>query len=991
MKRLTRSGVKQYFCPNPVCGLSFRNQGNLSRHRLDSPGCLMYRLHEEEEDERDTDDSLDDRKPAAWPNEQTEEESDGSIGGFGWNEDNVGDEDANQEEEAQDGEEDENEGPSNSNPDPPTQEEYIPGEEEATKEERVTRNPAFAPDTYAQTTLLKMLNDINAPFHMYKEIMDWGRNAHENGFDFIPKQRTRQGAVNHLRKKFKLDTLKPQQIMVKLPGDDNLEVPVTIFDFTGGLFEMLTDPDLVGDVSLLDVNPNDPFGKYRSRGNRIDCINAGSWYHETHILKCGTDPKKFLVGIIFACDETVLKVGTKAATWPLMFSTTLFSSKLRNQPKAWFPLGYIYDLKILESGNEAQAHQDKHLRFARLHAIFAAVLESFIECQKPEALTDIELTLGGVTKRVDIVVECAFVIGDIQGGDKICCSAPSYNESMRRICRQCDVHGWDCGDSEIKCNKIVQDDIIKLLRAKNFNALDNLNQYHVYSAWFKVSFGACKYGIFSAGCPTEALHSLENGLIKDSITVLIKEMLTKTTSADLDVILKYMARGWNRQHYLTSGTNDNMPRSLFKDGISGLADVTAATQVGKMFAVVIISLTEEGKEFFHGALEGGSKRTNDMREAFQMLLCYWVWLKKDFYWPRGDVKALEAATNAIRTLLAQLHKLLPREAGQGWVKPKYHEQIHVPGDIERNGPPKGSHSGTLECGHKTHVKNPAKNTQRRREVLDWQIACRTNETHVINRAYRYVTARDDVEETQPLPDGFPKNCSKGQVTYTLTQDGRIRGTFNWLSRTNYGAIKQSVMDCLGVVAEKLFRDEDYLSDGTTSDTSFQGYEDQLFPENTIYFNIFTEYRRQQIIFRAHPCYRSGPPFYDWIMVQWTKNRKNKRDRNLTPSHEVDVAYNVDASKKRYYDYAPARIVAFVEVLGKTRLVVESCDIYYKKSSVFTTEWRREINKKTKDPGVHLIDLDSIVRHCLIIPETNDESCNVFHEVWERERWADEFF
>ena len=50
------------------------------------------------------------------------------------------------------------------------------------------------------------------------------------------------------------------------------------------------------------------------------------------------------------------------------------------------------------------------------------------------------------------------------------------------------------------------------------NCTDNLkelNQYHVQNAWFKVDFGGCPFGIFSAACPVEPLHALENGIIAD--------------------------------------------------------------------------------------------------------------------------------------------------------------------------------------------------------------------------------------------------------------------------------------------------------------------------------------------------------------------------------------------------------------------------------------------------------------------------------------------
>jgi hypothetical protein len=47
-----------------------------------------------------------------------------------------------------------------------------------------------------------------------------------------------------------------------------------------------------------------------------------------------------------------------------------------------------------------------------------------------------------------------------------------------------------------------------------------------------------------------------------------------------------------------------------------------------------------------------------------------------------------------------------------------------------------------------------------------------------------------------------------------------------------------------------------------------------------------------------------------------------------------------------------------------------------------------VNALNTRPYVLLIDVDAIVRHCLMIPE-NDEA-HGYHEIWDKERWASEF-
>jgi hypothetical protein len=90
-----------------------------------------------------------------------------------------------------------------------------------------------------------------------------------------------------------------------------------------------------------------------------------------------------------------------------------------------------------------------------------------------------------------------------------------------------------------------------------------------------------------------------------------------------------------------------MPPLLWKDGITSLTDISAKLKVSIMFTIVVVSLREEGIKYFTQAL-GSPQQANEMRQVFQMLLSYWVWLKQDSYCKRGDKDAKESARKSIR-------------------------------------------------------------------------------------------------------------------------------------------------------------------------------------------------------------------------------------------------------------------------------------------------------------------------------------------------------
>ena len=65
---------------------------------------------------------------------------------------------------------------------------------------------------------------------------------------------------------------------------------------------------------------------------------------------------------MFACNEAKLQQVDKTGCCPLMMTTSLFGESLRNQPDAWCPLGYAYDLGIIESSAET-GQQTKDLKY----------------------------------------------------------------------------------------------------------------------------------------------------------------------------------------------------------------------------------------------------------------------------------------------------------------------------------------------------------------------------------------------------------------------------------------------------------------------------------------------------------------------------------------------------------------------------------------------------------------------------------------------------
>jgi hypothetical protein len=215
----------------------------------------------------------------------------------------------------------------------------------------------FLNENKQQIELLKLLSDANVPHELYQKINQWAKKAYLNGYKFDSQRTSRKAELRHLRKWLQLDSIVPEKIFVTLPGPSNDVVPVTRFDFCSQLLSLLTDHRLVGDLTKLDVNQDDPFSCYKSNDDLLSCFNSGQWYQDAYQNCCGEDPKNFLVPICFACDESKLSASGSTGCCPLLFSTTIFNQSLRNTSLVWRPLGYIFDLSNIESSAEKNNNQ----------------------------------------------------------------------------------------------------------------------------------------------------------------------------------------------------------------------------------------------------------------------------------------------------------------------------------------------------------------------------------------------------------------------------------------------------------------------------------------------------------------------------------------------------------------------------------------------------------------------------------------------------------
>ena len=82
------------------------------------------------------------------------------------------------------------------------------------------------------------------------------------------------------------------------------------------------------------------------------------------------------------------------------------------------------------------------------------------------------------------------------------------------------------------------EEIKQLCLNKEEKKLHELMQSTTWQAFYDLDYGGLPGGVFTAACPPEALHSLENGLVLHCLNQLFDYIVTNTVKVRLDDIVQ---------------------------------------------------------------------------------------------------------------------------------------------------------------------------------------------------------------------------------------------------------------------------------------------------------------------------------------------------------------------------------------------------------------------------------------------------------------------
>jgi hypothetical protein len=100
-----------------------------------------------------------------------------------------------------------------------------------------------------QVSLLKMLQDVNAPLYLFDKILKWAAEANSMSYKFPSVFRHRKKLMSDLYDRLDMHGLKPQR--KKYKTHDGSEDEVVTFDFKQSLLSLLRDKFLMSDDNML--------------------------------------------------------------------------------------------------------------------------------------------------------------------------------------------------------------------------------------------------------------------------------------------------------------------------------------------------------------------------------------------------------------------------------------------------------------------------------------------------------------------------------------------------------------------------------------------------------------------------------------------------------------------------------------------------------------------------------------------------------------------
>ena len=368
---------------------------------------------------------------------------------------------------------------------------------------------------------------------------------------------------------------------------------------------------------------------------------SGKWYRDTYFECIGdqtvfVDPEtgeaydNWVVPVQFYNDKTGSSPSEGSYTLePFVFTLGIIRREIRELARAWRHAGFIPSCSSVNNGNNGSLSAEETLSFT--HECLSILLEDLAYLQENPPL--LKLFLFGKERKVRLLLQVSFVIGDQLSQDTHCCRKKVNAGGAGRVHRSCltsflnsstpqeggcriipkktldqlceKVWEWeDENKRNIVVNQILNNGIVmevekveKIIRIRGELSRDILGKvfsiYPVHNAWSRISFGSNKDGIHRATLD-DPMHYSALGLF----TYVAKVAFLGLQRKEAELLEKFLREEFKNR----SSVRYQFPRGKFTKGFTNCTLLTASEKVGLMHALYIGLGTERIKRIFQKSI-----------------------------------------------------------------------------------------------------------------------------------------------------------------------------------------------------------------------------------------------------------------------------------------------------------------------------------------------------------------------------------------------------
>ena len=758
------------------------------------------------------------------------------------------------------------------------------------------------------TSLMYLLDDMECPDYAFQSIMEWARNCFEAGFDFNPRSRTRLANLKWMYNSLhNSEQLLPSVVTIQLP--DPLptvkSMDVICYDFVPQLLSILQNKKMMSGNNLV-LDPMNPLSMYKPSDNRLGESLSGSVYQSMYQRLVTNPSKQFLCPLICYTDGTQVDALSRFSVEPFLFTPAVLSHAARCKAEAWRPFGYVQHLRCHETKLDGGAKARNY------HAQLQAMLQGLQRCQTgvDSRLQNVEIYLFGRCLRVDILCPILLIAADTPAADKLCGHYSSYGKGVKRVTCSCNVPFDKMDDPTFSCVPVNWNDMHRIATLGTQQECTAVSQHRCHNVFANIEIGDPLYKIFGS-LPTDPMHSVRKGIMARAMS-LIFDCMMPAQKYKLD----QLAQTFHKSH--RQSARKEFPQTDFSNGVTNLANMTASEECGLVFLLICLSHFDEGWGILNDALIHKGHKTNlsKVLEALEALSCFDAWTRLDTYWKLSQQKKYSLqAKESLNKMLTMIHDRLPRESGNGWKLPTFHNTMHIVNDMCKYGKPKEANTEVGEKNHKVFAKRIGRRCRKQHKTFARQVSLRLSDSFVIEKLANVMGLLSDKDDESP----DPKSSTFGATHCCLHLIGNDVNVI-WQSTTETNLLTWDA----GVAT---FIQQNYMSS-----------------ENKTKIHCCTEYRCNKLFMRCHPSYQGDGPWFDW----------------------VSVAFEACTIKKKKFPMGnyPCKVLAILpkernSFLSETEVIVQCAGTKTKKDSVLFEEW-------TLMDGYYIVSASAILESLFVL-------------------------